>query len=649
MASTLSRQLDSLAHWRTSVDRAAAGLSRWLHEHELQGDEERALIRSLRERLATDKLHVAFVAEFSRGKSELINAIFFGDTGRRVMPASPGRTTMCPVELAFDAASAPALALLPIETRLQGLSLTELREHQENWTYVPLTVGDPQALAQALDEITRTRRVSIDEARALGLWDDEQSEDNPPLLEDGQVEVPAWRHALINYPHPMLRQGLVVLDTPGLNAIGAEPELTLNLLPSAHAVVFLLSADTGVTRSDLAVWREHLGARALERFVVLNKIDTLADPLATPAQVQSQIERQRGDAARTFGIEAARVFPLSARDALQARIRGDQAGLAASRLPELEAALAAQLLPHRQELLARAARETLATLRAGLQRQLGDRRRQTAEEMLELRGLRGKSGTKVRQVVERVTAETGDFERCVVRLQALRAVNQKQLRQAMAPLSSDLLRREVSAMQGGGGMAILGLGASRAFATLSSRLSQSLARSVAQAAEMKQMVEASFAQLNAEFGFSFQVAPVPGLERFQAELDLIERRYGKYLTVGRAWRMALPGAAEQFGRMLLSKLRVIFESAASDLELWGKSVESQIESQLRERRQAFVRRREALDRIQSAAGELERRIMELEEQEQRLRELQKHLDALVDAIESATRELPEAAPRRNAA
>jgi hypothetical protein len=51
----------------------------------------------------------------------------------------------------------------------------------------------------------------------------------------------------------------VILDTPGLNAIGTEPELTLSLLPNAHAVLFILAADTGVTQSDLAIWREHVG------------------------------------------------------------------------------------------------------------------------------------------------------------------------------------------------------------------------------------------------------------------------------------------------------------------------------------------------------------------------------------------------------
>ena len=77
--------------------------------------------------------------------------------------------------------------------------------------------------------------------------------------------------------HPLLEQGLVILDTPGLNAIGAEPELTLSLLPNAHAVLFILAADTGVTQSDLSVWREYVnaGQRRDGRLVVLNKIDSL--------------------------------------------------------------------------------------------------------------------------------------------------------------------------------------------------------------------------------------------------------------------------------------------------------------------------------------------------------------------------------------
>jgi cell division protein FtsB len=233
-----------------------------------------------------------------------------------------------------------------------------------------------------------------------------------------QVEVPAWRHAVINLPHPLLKRGLVVLDTPGLNAIGAEPELTVGLLPSAHATVFILGADTGVTRSDLAIWRDHLDAQGVGRYVVLNKIDTLVDPLSAPGVVEAQIARQCSDVAHTLNLPLERVFPLSARQALTARAAGDEDALAASRLPALEAALTERLLPQRRQMLAQVGLDGMAHIERQVSRRLTDRRRQVAEQLLELRGLRGKSSAKVRQMLQRVDAEAAEFEQCAARLQA---------------------------------------------------------------------------------------------------------------------------------------------------------------------------------------------------------------------------------------
>ncbi len=106
----------------------------------------------------------------------------------------------------------------------------------------------------ARPRVAQVKRVPVALARALGLQDDDSARviRRPTAATD--VDVPCWRHAIINFPHPLLQQGLVVLDTPGLNAIGTEPELTLSLLPSAHAVLFVLAADTGVTKTDLEVW-----------------------------------------------------------------------------------------------------------------------------------------------------------------------------------------------------------------------------------------------------------------------------------------------------------------------------------------------------------------------------------------------------------
>jgi Dynamin family len=618
---SLAGQLDALAVWRRALERQAGDLLRFMQEHDVADEASERQIGALRERLDTDRLCVAFVAEFSRGKSELINAIFFADTGRRILPATPGRTTMCPVELGYDAATPPVLALLPIDTRLEAQALNDLRAKPDAWTRIRLDPGSPEKLADALTEVMRTKAVSVDVARALGFWRDDQPDDNPPLIADGLVEVPAWRHAAINYPHPLLKRGLVVLDTPGLNAIGAEPELTLSLLPAAHAVVFILGADTGVTKSDLSVWRDHLGGQSMVRFVVLNKVDTLEDPLLTADAIQAQIRSQVETTAATLDVEPARVFPLSARRGLAGRIDGHPAQLAASGLTQLEDALASQLLPRRREVIQALVTDTAQAVEQQASRRLSDQRRQIAEQMLELRGLRGKSSGKVSLMIERVDAEARDFERCTERLMALRAVHTRMLRDQLQGLASDSLRDEVAQMQDESAATLFNLGARKAFLALCNRLRVRVTKARERGQEISDMLQASFRQLNTDYGFALSLSRLPSLERTDRELDLIERSYVQYLGLSHALRLAEPRFMEQFRRMLLSKLRMAFENASGDIELWHKSASNQIDSQLRERRRGFKRRREGLERIQGAAGDLDARIADLESQDQRLQQL----------------------------
>jgi len=629
-SASFAHSVDTLGHWRSALESRVRELARFLREHELLDEPATGLLESLRQRLAGEKLIVAFVAEFSRGKSELINAIFFADTGRRILPATPGRTTMCPVEIGYEADEPPGLALLPIDTRLQSPSLADLRRQPRAWQLTPLDMEDTEGLAQALTQVTQTRSVSVTMARDLGFWNDDAPDDNPPLDEQGCVEVPAWRHALINLPHPLLKRGLVVLDTPGLNAIGAEPELTVGLLPAAHATVFVLSADTGVTKSDLAIWRDHLGVQGVSRYVVLNKIDTLVDPLSTAEETEAQIERQCNDVAHTLNMPRERVFPLSAKQALTARVAGEEADLVASRLPALEEALSERLLPQRQQMLAQIGVEGIAIVEQQVGRRLTDRRRQIAEQLLELRGLRGKNATKVKLMLTRVDAEAAEFEQCISRLQAMRVVHTRMLKDALLDLSSDRLREHVGEMQEGIRSSLLQLGAKKAFMTLCGKLRERMKRAQSRSEEIHSMLEASFEMLNTEFGFSLLVAPTPELGRFVGDLDLIERNYVQYLGLTQALKLTQERFLEQFRRMLVSRLRVVFESASGELELWNKTASAQIDTQLRDRRRGFKRRREALERIQAAAGELESRLSELESQDARLQQLQQRVTELVE-------------------
>ncbi|HRH18880.1 MAG TPA: dynamin family protein [Aquabacterium sp.] len=632
MKPTFATHLDALGQWRLATDAKLAALARFVREHDLLDDGMSEWFEAMRFRLSGEKLMVAFVAEFSRGKSELINAIFFSDKGRRMMPASAGRTTMCPVELGYDAEDPIGLSLLPIETRLEAMSLVEFRRTPSAWTHMALDLNNPEGMAQALGEVMRTRLVTRDEAMALGFWDDERPDDNPPINAEGQVEVPLWRHARINLPHPLLKRGLVVLDTPGLNAIGTEPELTLGLLPQAHATVFILGADTGVTRSDLSIWRDHLSGPALARYVALNKIDALADPLSTPEQVSQTISRQCESVAQTLEIPGSHVFPISARQALAARLNGDEAGLAASRLPAFEQALSEGLLPRRREMLAAGAVEGARALQHQLTRRFGEMRRLHAEQMLELRSLRGKSGGKVQLMLQRVQGEANEFEQCTARLSAMRSVHARMLKEALKDLSADKLRQEVDVLQQVLGGSWLPLGAKRAFIELCGRLRHLVDQAQGRSDEMQAMLVASFAKLNAEFGFSLAVERAVDVRKYRDDLDLIERNYVQYLGLGQAFRLAQPGFQEQFRRMLISRLRVVFETISNDIELWNKTASAQVDGQLRERRRNFKRRYESLDRIQSAASELDTRLQEVQAHDERVLQLQTRLGVLVDEL-----------------
>src|SRR4029077_6162963 len=162
---------------------------------------------------------------------------------------------------------------------------------------------------KSLSALADTKKVYALEARMLGLSPMANEKGELPGEEE-LVEVPAWRYAMINYPHPLLSNGISILDTPGLNALGMEPELTVSTVPSAHAILFLLSIDTGVTKSDLEIWERYVKAGLPAKIAVLNKIDLMWDELKTPVEIEAGIERMREHTCQTLGLPAEKVFAV---------------------------------------------------------------------------------------------------------------------------------------------------------------------------------------------------------------------------------------------------------------------------------------------------------------------------------------------------
>ena len=628
---SFNQQFDQYGAWRREFASRLKLLTEWMKAQGLLNAPVEGQLLQLQAQARSDKVMVAFVAEFSRGKSELINAIFFAEYGRRIMPASAGRTTMCPTELSYDPGIRPCLRLLPIETRLQPQALVEWRLNPEKWLHVDLDVSDPLQLADTLQKVAEVRQVSLEMAHALGFFNDSQPENNPHRTSDGLVEVPKWRHALINMAHPLLKQGLVILDTPGLNAIGAEPELTVSLIPQAHAVVFILAADTGVTQSDLSIWKEHLfssGHETNTRLVVLNKIDTLWDALSTAQGVQVQIDRQRAVSASLLGLPLSQVLAVSAQKGLVAKITRNDALLQASQLLVLEQVLGQGLIDQRQKILRHAAAVVINNLESEARRSLNMRRRDQAEQLVELHGLRGKNSAVIKHMRRRILQEQVDFAVSGTRMHAVRSAHDALLKNLVHLLSLPTLRVELAELTAALKRPGIKLRLKKTYGQTFLHLREALQSAQTLTTEIQAMLDTAFRKINAEFGFSLQLAQAPGLASHVQDLELIERSHLHYLSLGNVVLLAQGEFSDRLVRALNSRLRMVFELALGEVELWNKSASAQLDAQMHDRRCDFIQRLEAIERIGQAISTLEERIAELNVQEIRLQGLEVQLGAL---------------------
>ena len=619
----LAHQFAAYSEWRKALVDSICDYRSWLNEQELNDAQIDQRITNLLERLREDKLNVAFVAEFSRGKSELINAIFFADYGQRLLPSSAGRTTMCPTELLYDASKPTSIMMLPIETRASDATTTEYKRYPDEWHAVTFDVDNNDSMVAAFKEVSSTKRVTAEEAEKFGLFDPNSSDDAMSLNKDGTIDIPSWRYAMINFPHPLLEQGLVILDTPGLNAIGTEPELTLNMLPNAHAVLFILAADTGVTKSEIDVWRQYIsGTRWKQkgRLAVLNKIDGLWDELKNEAEIEKEIAKQVRTSAELLGLENNQIFPTSAQKGLLAKINGDDALLAQSRLPELEKALSDELIPSKKEIVRDNTKNEIEDLIGNSNMILDSRVAGVVEQLEELRGLRGKNEDVVEHMMNKVKVDKENFEKGLQRFQALRSVFSQQTNKLFTLLGMEALKMQVHTTRETMINASFTKTIREAMDNFFLDLKGRLVSSDAQIDEIKKMMDVMYDKFSKEHGLRKSEPPAFSTLRYQKELAKLERAYKEQFNT--AFNMIANEKmtlTTKFFETLASRVIHVYEVANRDVENWLKAVIAPMESQVREHQLQLRRRLESIKRIYKATDTLEDRILELENIEKSIR------------------------------
>lgn len=604
------------------------------------GEDERPeelRLYELVESLRADKLNIALVGEFSRGKTELINAIFFSDYDRRLLPSAPGRTTMCPMEIMYDPDLEPGIRLLPIETRKSGLTISEHKKSPINWTTIPFDLKSPDNIAAGLKEVISSKTVSKREAEELGMLS--LVEEMP---DSETCEVPVWRHAIVNYPHPLLAQGLVVLDTPGLNALGTEPELTYSMLPSAHAILFVLAADTGVTRSDLDIWQNHVCTAANKhsdaRIAALNKIDTLWDDLSDQEELDGYIKRQAEETRRLLDIRADMVFPVSAQKGLLAKIRKDAELIQRSGLPSLELKLSEDIVTYKRKLIRDKVVSEIGTLVESSRQLMSSRIAELTTELDEIHQLRGKSQDVINDIVEKLHKHKDSYQKEVQTFHVTRRMLAEQVKAMLTELSMsrfDALVRDTRQTMSDSWTT---QGLRDAMGTFFAGTSKHMSRVQDHANKIYDLAAQIYKQFH-------ETHNLPRMQPAKFSVDIYVQQFNQFLEDAERFRNS-PSmlmteqhfVIKKFFITQVSRTRIVFEECNRATRTWTKAVLTPIYTQIQEHEVMINRRLENLGKLKGNHASLGERIEVRENELAALKRKYAMIEEILQNLDSASGE-----------
>lgn len=259
-----------------------------------------ARLQELHGRLSAGRFHLAVLGQFKRGKSTLLNALL----GEPLLPTAVIPVTAVPTLIAHG----PALC-------------------------AQIVFQDGRAADVPPAELARYVSETDNPHNRLGV---------------ARVEV--------RCPARLLAQGVVLIDTPGVGStLAHNTAATLDFLPEVDAALFLLSADPPITAAELE-FLQAVRQRVKRLFFLLNKVDhlTAAEQALALAFAADTLRRQ------AHWNDELTFFPISARQALEARQQGDADGWRRSGLADLEAHLLRFLDQEKQIALEQAIRAKAA-------------------------------------------------------------------------------------------------------------------------------------------------------------------------------------------------------------------------------------------------------------------------------------------------
>jgi ribosome biogenesis GTPase A len=161
------------------------------------------------------------------------------------------------------------------------------------------------------------------------------------------------KEVTVDHPSGWLAQGFYLVDTPGIGSVyHHNTDVAQQYLPQADAVLFIASVDQPLGTAELE-FLSSIRQHAEKIFCLLNKTDYL-----DPAELAESVNFAQIQIRATLGT-AAPLFPVSAKQALQGKLNGDDIALSRSGFPEFELALRRFMVEEQSEVWCRSVTRAL--------------------------------------------------------------------------------------------------------------------------------------------------------------------------------------------------------------------------------------------------------------------------------------------------
>jgi hypothetical protein len=634
--SPLLTKLNEYDAWRTNLEKTIANYRDWLANSPQTDSVKELRLHDMLQTIKHDRIVITFLADDAKGKTEAINAMFFSDLNCSIFPTDGNNSSsMCSTEIYWNQDEEPCIKLLPISTRRTEDTLAYLKTTPNVWQKYQLNMDSPEDIQSTLNKLTEQLEVTQTEAISLGLWNANDKAMVASFEKTGRIKVPVWRHAVINYPHPALKNGLIIIDTPSLDKLNAEPELMLNSIPNSDAAVFITGADIGVTQNDASIWNEFIRNKIRHQFVLLNKIDVLWDKQKSKQSLAIAIERQVNMTAHQLHASPEIVFPISAQQALLAKTNNNIDLLSESNLLSFETTLGERIIQSKHELIGKTIANECSSMIKFSRKTVQQRRINLQSQLDELKDLKGKSVSDTQLILKKVIAEKKRYEASIPTFNLANEKISKHGKNLLKHLSVEYLDSSIKQSRKEIGESWTTVGLNQGMRNVMKQANELADFVTTESKKIKKLADHVYDVFQSKHGFEIFEAPELNMADFLNNMRALEKITDDFCKDPINVMTEKHFLIRKFFLGLGTQKQKIFEQARKECEHWLLDVLSTLKSQMTEHKAMLTERTKNLMKVNDSAKALDQQLKLIEKEYAQLSIESKAMDNMLLHIVTA--------------